>query len=69
MNSARIVKFGELCLSCNVIRAPLIGQKFYVGNCTVGGVRKIRTDKLHSAPYPCSSKYVLVVISASTLES
>jgi len=35
----------------------------------VRGVRKIRGDELHSAPYPFSSKGVLVILSASSLES
>jgi len=44
-------------------------KKFYAGNCTVGGVRKIRNGKLHNVPNPFSSKDVLVIMSASALES
>jgi len=36
---------------------------------TVGGARKILSDELHSATYPFSSMYVLVIIVGPVAQS
>jgi len=53
----------------NVARLlQLHGKMSCVGNFAVRGVKKIRSGKLLRPPYFFSSKYVLMVISASVLQ-
>jgi hypothetical protein len=47
----------------------LHGQKCYVGNFTLEGVRKIRNGKLNHPPYSSSSKYVPITHSACVFQS
>ena len=61
MNFIRVVKF----LRCNGVCA----HRMYVGNVTVGEVRKILTGKLHHPHYSFSLKYVLIPINTSVKQT
>jgi len=66
VNFARLAKCGTEYLSCIGTRAHCIGgKKSRIGSFIVTGVRKIRTGMLQRPPCFCSSKYVLILITAS----
>ena len=66
VNFASIAKYGTEYLSCTGTRAHRMGgKKSRIGSFIVTGVRIIRTGRLQQPPCFYSSKYVLVLITAS----